>query len=417
MAFTLGVILFALGIFLAVCLHEAGHMWTAKKFGMKVTRYFAGFGPTLWSFRRGETEYGLKAIPAGGFVKIVGMTPLEEDEEELSEADKQRVFWRKPLWQRTVVLAAGSVTHFIIAFLVLWMCALFFGLPNPVYADAATGKNAAQMKILECVVPANEVRECKAGDPVSPAKQVGLADGVTIVAVAGKPVVSYMDAVMAIREHPAGKTSFTVKDRGASATREVTLDLIAAQRPSLTKKGATVTVSAIGVTGWIDPAIPETVTYGPVDSIGKSAEFYGTIVTGTFEALKKFPEKIPKLWEAITGGDRDADTPISVIGASHIGGQFAERGLWWAFALTFVSLNIFVGIFNLLPLLPLDGGHIAIAWFERARSWLAARRGRPDPGRVDYAKLMPLTYVVIVIFLGFTLLTAGADIINPIKLR
>src|SRR5215216_5466629 len=128
MALVFGIIVFALGILISVCLHEAGHMGTAKAFGMKVTRYFAGFGPTLWSFRRGETEYGLKAIPAGGFVKIVGMTPAEEDEEEVAEADRTRVFWRKPLWQRTVVLAAGSVTHFIIAFVLLWITAVFLGL-------------------------------------------------------------------------------------------------------------------------------------------------------------------------------------------------------------------------------------------------------------------------------------------------
>ena len=137
---------------------------------------------------------------------------------------------------------------------------------------------------------------------------------------------------------------------------------------------------------------------------------------GTFTALKKFPEKVPKLWTALTGGERDPETPISVVGASRIGGELFEPGRVAVFLVLLAGLNFFVGIFNLLPLLPLDGGHIAIAWFERARSWVWARLGRPDPGRVDYMKLMPVTYAVILIFGGFTLLTVAADIVNPITL-
>src|SRR3954449_7148783 len=127
MAFTLGIVLFAFGIFFSVCLHEAGHMGTAKAFGMKVTRYFAGFGPTLFSFRRGETEYGIKAIPAGGFVKIVGMTPQDDDVEP---GDEARAMWRFPVWKRTIVLSAGSVTHFILGFVILWVTLAFVAIPN-----------------------------------------------------------------------------------------------------------------------------------------------------------------------------------------------------------------------------------------------------------------------------------------------
>jgi RIP metalloprotease RseP len=126
MTYALGVTIFAVGILFSVCLHEAGHLLTAKRFGMKATQYFAGFGPTLWSFRRGETEYGVKAIPAGGFVKIVGMTPLEE----LDPADNDRAFWRYPLWQRTIVLVAGSATHFALALVIFYFAAITTGLPN-----------------------------------------------------------------------------------------------------------------------------------------------------------------------------------------------------------------------------------------------------------------------------------------------
>jgi len=158
------------------------------------------------------------------------------------------------------------------------------------------------------------------------------------------------------------------------------------------------------------------VTYGPISGIGQAATYTGQTFVGVGQALKKFPEKIPNLWDALSGKPRDPNGPISVVGASRLGGETAEHGQWAFFLLLAASLNFFVGVFNLLPLLPLDGGHIAISWFERVRSWLAQRLGRADPGRVNYAKLMPVTYVVILIFGAFTLLTVGADIVNPVTL-
>jgi membrane-associated protease RseP (regulator of RpoE activity) len=162
--------------------------------------------------------------------------------------------------------------------------------------------------------------------------------------------------------------------------------------------------------------IPPTVTYGPGQAIGQTWDYTGTIFTGTFSAIGKFPEKVPKLITALTGGQRDPETPISVYGASVLGGEAADAGLWEFSILMLASLNVFIGVFNLFPLLPLDGGHIAIAWFERARAWFAAKRGRPDPGRVDYTRLMPVTYVVILIFGSISLLTIAADIVNPISI-
>jgi membrane-associated protease RseP (regulator of RpoE activity) len=157
------------------------------------------------------------------------------------------------------------------------------------------------------------------------------------------------------------------------------------------------------------------VTYAPVEAFGATADYTGNMAVGTLEAMKCIPEKVGAL-TAITGGERDKDTPISVVGASRLGGEALENGVWQMLVLLFISLNFFVGVFNLLPLLPLDGGHIAIAWYERARSWLYARIGRRDPGRVDYMKLMPLTYAVILVGGAFTLLTVTADVVNPITL-
>jgi membrane-associated protease RseP (regulator of RpoE activity) len=174
------------------------------------------------------------------------------------------------------------------------------------------------------------------------------------------------------------------------------------------------TRAALGV--GLKLTVPIEVTYGPVEGFTRSINYSGDAFVATWNAMKKLPEKMPKLWAAVTGEPRDPETPISVVGASRLGGETVERDRWSIFLLILASLNFFVGIFNLLPLLPLDGGHIAIAWFERARSWLYGRLRRPDPGRVDYYKLMPLTYAVIVVFGGFTLLTVTADIVNPITI-
>ncbi|MEP6695944.1 MAG: site-2 protease family protein [Pseudonocardiales bacterium] len=416
MSYTLGVVLFAVAILLSVALHEAGHMLTAKRFGMKVTQYFVGFGPTLWSFRRGETEYGLKAIPAGGFCKIVGMTPLEESEEGATEKDEQRAFWRAPVRRRTVVLSAGSLTHFAVGLVVLYICALTAGLP--VDPDSQPAKIDA---VSSCVVTHYEtdakgnLRPCRASDPAGPARTAGLHQGDRIVAVGGKPTPTQHDALKVVRATPAGPARFDIIRDGRRMA--VTIDLVETQRPPLDGKDLSKRekVSAIGVAF----ARSVTRTYGPVAAIGQSATYAGRMFTGTFTALGHFPSKIPNLINALSGKKRDAGGPISVVGASRVGGEAVSTG-GVAGAVTFLlmlaALNIFIGIFNLFPLLPLDGGHIAIIWYEKLRSWLATRRGRPDPGRVDYAKLLPATYLVIAIFGGISLLTIAADIVNPIRL-
>jgi membrane-associated protease RseP (regulator of RpoE activity) len=410
MAYAIGVALFALGILVSVCLHEAGHMYTAKAFGMKVTQYFVGFGPTLFSRRRGETEYGVKAIPAGGFVKIIGMTPLEDD---VSDRDEPRAFWRKPLWQRTVVLSAGSITHFILGFILLWIAASFVGVPNPQLAAPP----AVIGEVPDCVVipyetDGNALRDCKSGDPASPAGKAGLKAGDKITAVDGKKISDYNQLVDVVREHRAGQATITYVRDGREGT--ATVALVSTQRPPIDDpKGDPETVSAMGVAA---KQVSPTVTYGPVKGFTKAGSLVGQGFAGTFQALVKFPERIPPLIDAIFGEERAQDTPVSVVGASRIGGEAVEQDQWSLFVLVLATLNLFVGVFNLFPLLPLDGGHIAIAWFERVRSWWAARRGRPDPGRVDYMRLLPLTYAVIIVFGAVTLLTVAADIVNPIRL-
>ncbi|MEH1128797.1 M50 family metallopeptidase [Micromonospora sp. CPCC 206061] len=419
-----GIVLFALGIFLSVCLHEAGHMGTAKMFGMKVTRFFAGFGPTLWSFKRGETEYGVKAIPAGGFVKIVGMTPQDDD---VAAEDEPRAMWRYPVWKRTVVMSAGSATHFALGVLILW--GLFSFVPlndeSKLQSEPVTISQVAPCVEEKFSVDPATGRQvaCEPGDdPASAASKLGLQPGDVITGLNGQEVRGWDTLTAKIRAAGGQQISVTFERDGTSQTQSVTLPVSERVKQQVIqddpdRPASQITAAdleKVGMLG-ITPVIPRS-TAGPIDGIGKAADQTVFMIEGTFTALKKFPEKVPALFAALSGDERDPETPISVVGASRIGGELFDRGEWPSFILLLAALNFFVGIFNLLPLLPLDGGHIAIAWFERARSWLYAKLGRTDPGRVDYFKLMPVTYVVILIFGGFTLLTVAADILNPIEL-
>jgi membrane-associated protease RseP (regulator of RpoE activity) len=417
MAYALGVFLFAVGIIVSVCLHEAGHMYTAKAFGMKVTRYFVGFGPTLWSFRRGETEYGIKAIPAGGFVKIVGMTPAEED---VDEADQPRAFWRQKVWKRTIVLSAGSLTHFVLGFILLWVALVGFGIHQIKPLDQVPAVlESTSACVPTTMEPVAERKDgtCATGSVPGPAAAAGLEAGDRVTAVDGTPTPDYATFQRVVREAPAGPTPVTsVRD---GTTRTGTVTLVAVQRAPLGSEPGTKATERVSVIG-VSAVLPtETVRFGPIEGIGQAVDATGQTFTGTFQALQKFPEKLPKLFDALTGGERDPETPISVVGASRIGGEIVDRQGFEGAALLLsilASLNIFIGIFNLFPLLPLDGGHIAVVWFERVRSWLAAKFGRPDPGRVDYEKLMPLTYVVVLVFGAISILTIAADIVNPVRL-
>jgi membrane-associated protease RseP (regulator of RpoE activity) len=419
----LGIALFALCIVASVVLHEAGHMLTAKAFGMKVTRFFVGFGPTLWSFRRGETEYGVKALPVGGFVKIIGMTPQDDDVEP---ADQPRAMWRFPVWQRTIVMAAGSVTHFLLGIVILWAVFAFIALPDP---DKLQSQPVTIATVAPCVAKTiqidqatKQLKDCSpAVDGSSAAVQIGLRPGDTITAVNGDQVVGWDALSSRIRADGGKPVTLTYLRDGQTLTADVTLPVAQRIKQSVlndpTRTVETLTpadLEDVGVLG-ITPVRPTSVA-GPVAAFGKAGGQTVALFDGTFTAISKFPGKVPKLWAALNGAPRDPETPVSALGASVIGGELFQQGEFPTFLLILASLNFFVGIFNLVPLLPLDGGHIAIAWFERVRSWLYARLGRRDPGRVDYMKLMPITYFVILIFGGFTVLTVAADIVNPIAI-
>ncbi|HEV7909185.1 MAG TPA: site-2 protease family protein [Pseudonocardiaceae bacterium] len=401
MVYVLGVVLFALGIAVSIALHEFGHLLTAKAFGMKVTRYFIGFGPKIWSFRRGETEYGLKALPAGGFCEIVGMTALED----VHPDDAPRAFNRQKTWKRVVVLSAGSITHFIVGFIVLYLMAATLGLPNikgaPVLGDVS---NCVQ----RTATSASAAPQCGPSDP-APAKNAGIKPGDEIVAVAGQATPTWTDLLQKTQER-SGPTEFKVVRDGQELT--LTMDVPKVTREFQRSDGSKYTkeVGAIGVQFMRD------FQYNPLTAVGGATAFTGDMFVNTWHGLMRFPEKIPAVVKAIGGAPRDVDTPVSVVGASLIGGQAAEQGLWQVFLLMLAGLNFFVGVFNLLPLLPLDGGHIAVNLYERVRDWIRKLRGKPAGAPVNYLKLLPLTYVVIFVGGAITLLTITADIVNPIKL-
>ncbi|PRX48419.1 RIP metalloprotease RseP [Prauserella shujinwangii] len=403
LAYIFGVALFALGICVSVALHEAGHMLTAKAFGMKVRRYFVGFGPKVFSFRRGETEYGLKWIPLGGFCDIAGMTAMDE----VTPDEAPRAMWRYKTWKRTVVLAAGSFTHFVLGFVVLYLMAVTMGLPNIMGTPQISS-------VSQCVQDATtreeyvNPRQCAPGAP-APAKEGGIQPGDVIVSVSGTPTPTFEDVVNEIQPL-SGPTRITVERDGE--TVPLTVDVTQVKRPVLNAQGEReiVEVGSIGVT------FPREFHYDLVAGLGGAATFTGDMLVQTWQRLLEFPERIPAVVEAIFGAERDPNTPVSVVGASRIGGEAVERGIWWLFLFLLASLNFFVGIFNLLPLLPLDGGHIAVTWYERVRDFVRKLRGKAAGGPVDYTKLSAVTMVVILIGGAVVLLTVTADIVNPIRL-
>ncbi|SFW90968.1 M50 family metallopeptidase [Amycolatopsis australiensis] len=403
LAYIIGVVLFALGICVSVALHEAGHMVTAKAFGMKVRRYFIGFGPTVFSFRRGETEYGLKWIPLGGFCDIAGMTALDE----VTPDEAPRAMWRFKTWKRTVVMSAGSITHFILGFVVLYLMAVTMGLPNLAPADTSP-----VLASTSCARPATT--EAQAQDTscppgaARPAEAAGLRAGDKVLSVGGKPVATWQEMLAAVQA-TSGPTVFVVQRGGQRLS--LTVDVPKVQR--WTGAG----VKEVGMIGASPQQPALTTQYGPVAAVGATFSFTGTMFAETAQRLVQFPQRIPAVVSAIFGGERDPNTPVSVVGASRIGGEAVERGIWVLFFFLLASLNFFIGVFNLLPLLPLDGGHIAVVWYERVRDWIRGLRGKAAGGPVDYTRLSGITMVLVLIGGAVTLLTVTADIVNPIRLQ
>ena len=378
-------------------LHETGHFVAAKKFGMKVTQYFVGFGTTLWSTTRGETEYGIKVLPFGGFVKIVGMTSMDEVDPE----DEPRSFRRHPAWQRLIVLFAGSFMHFVLALVLLFLVAGGIGLES-------TSNTSSNLGISTCV-PANAKayndNSCVGSHQRSPAQVAGMKAGDTIVSFDGKPVSTWTGLGAVIRATPAGKSVPVVVERsGQRLTLHVTLAKV---------KGVSGSLLGVDEATTFD-------RYNPIRAVTYAGSTFGSVLTGSVKVIGELPSAIPHLF-AKNRSSTSAGQVTSVVGAGEITGDVVSSNVGWQVKVDYVllimaSLNIFVGAFNLLPLLPLDGGHIAVVLYEAIRSRWARLRHRPDPGLVDMTKLVPVSMGVFAILVFFGLILILADLVNPVQI-
>jgi membrane-associated protease RseP (regulator of RpoE activity) len=392
----IGILAFAVALLVSVMIHEAGHYLTAKKFGMKVTEFFVGFGKKIWSVTKGETEFGLKAIPAGGYCKIVGMTPREE----LSPADADRAFIKASVPQRLIVLGAGSFLHFVIGFVLLIVLFASVGI---------TSLTNQVERVSECIPQtANEV--CSAKSVPSPAKNAGIIAGDKIVKVNGLSYQEWSEVVEVIRSSAGKQLDITIDRNGSLINILVT----PASRELDGKE--------IGVLGVVNQV--GTITYGPLTAIAKGGSFTIDILQNSVTALISLPSKIPDLVNQTFGNqERDPEGLVGVVGVARVSGETAEtkalttREKIATFILIIASLNIFVGMFNLLPLLPLDGGHMAVAIADGVRNTRAKAKGLAKPAPFDVERLTPITMVVFVVMASLSLLLLTADILNPIRLN
>ncbi len=393
----IGIVAFALALIVSVVLHEAGHFVTARHYGMKASKFFVGFGPTLWSRTRGETEYGFKAFPAGGFVKIEGMTPLEE----IDPADADRAFHSQPARRRAVVLVAGSFMHLVIAVVLIYGVLLALGSSRP--SENKVGRTV-------CVPVTGQ---CAANAPVGPAERAGVRAGDRVVSFDGTPIGDWKQFTRLIRDHGPGVATLVVDRDGRTVTLRP--DLVAVQRDRQTGLPGNDVVGAIGIAQGID-----TVRYNPISAVPRTTAVIGTGIGGMYDTLVHRIGDLGNLF----GHDRNPNGLVGVVGAARVGGELLSAQDTSAvqrigdFLVLVAGVNLAIGVFNLLPLFPLDGGHLAVLGFEQARHGIRRLGGYRGPvKRVDLVKLLPAAYAMVAFFIALSLLILSADIVNPISLN
>lgn len=377
----LGVLLFLFFLFVAIALHEFGHFATAKWFGMKVERYFIGFGRPIWSTKRGDTEYGIAALPFGGYVRIAGMNPLEE----IHPDDRDRVFKAKSGWQQAIVLIAGSFTHFIVALLIAAGLLAFAGIP-----DKPTTTIASVSETLpDSTTP-------------GPAKLAGFQPGDRVIEVNGRPVTDWQSVREIIRASPNQEVRFGVERDGRRL-------LLTARLASRNPEGEQVGFLGVG-------SKFTTKRFGPLASFKESGKL---VWRGSIDSLKALgtvasPKTFGRLIAVATGREeRRVTDPTSIVGIGRAAGELAGRGAFVDLFYIIVGFNIFIGVANLLPLPPLDGGHLAVLGYETVRK--RSRRWRREGKRtVDMRKLLPVSVAVVSVLVTLFVLSLYLDIVKPL---
>ncbi|MEY9969418.1 membrane-associated protease RseP (regulator of RpoE activity) [Streptacidiphilus sp. MAP12-16] len=427
----LGIAIFAIGLLVSIAWHELGHLTWAKIFKIRVPQYMVGFGPTIWSRKKGDTEYGVKAIPLGGYIRMIGMFPpgadgkitarstspwrsMIEDAraqsyEDLLPGDDTRLFYTRKPWQRVIVMFAGPFMNLILSFGLFLTLFMGFGVVTP---------NLTVATVTGCVVKQTDTAAggstCPKGAPPSPAAAAGLRPGDTVVSFNGDKIGSYDQLQADIRKSPDKTVPIVVNRKGQQLTLSATLvtNQVLAEDSNGNPTHGTVQAGFLGIA----PQQPVTQL-----GFGASIDRMAGAARNGLSSIAALPSKIPALWNsAFAGAPRTADQPVGVVGVARVGGDaFATKAPLvdkLAFEIGLLAgLNLSLFLLNMLPLLPLDGGHIAGALWESFRRRTARLFRRPDPGPFDVAKLMPVAYVVAGVFLCFTVLVMIADVVNPVK--
>ncbi|MGX5715620.1 M50 family metallopeptidase [Arthrobacter sp. MAHUQ-56] len=435
--FILGVVFVAIGIAVSIALHEVGHLVPAKLFKVRVTKYMIGFGPTLWSRRKGETEYGVKAVPLGGYVSMIGMYPPNKEDgtvrpsstgmfqtlatearsmahEEVGPGDENRVFYRLPVWKKIIVMLGGPAMNMVLGLLLTAVLLMGFGVATATTTIADVSK---------CQVAAGETVDPDSADcRLTPAAAAGLKPNDTITSFDGKAVTSWVQLTEWIRASAGREVAITVERDGAAVSTTVTPVLSA--RPVMGPDGRQATDAAGTLqyqdVGFLGIGAQTALVPQPASSVLPMA---GENIRQVAGVVFNLPARVVGVAKAAFSEEpRDPNGPISVVGVGRVAGEVAamEAVPLQSRLATLVGLlaglNFALAVFNLIPLLPLDGGHVAGALYEGARRQVAKLRGRPDPGAFDIAKLLPVTYVVAALLMGMSVLLIYADIVKPVNL-
>jgi membrane-associated protease RseP (regulator of RpoE activity) len=435
--FILGVVFVAIGVAVSIALHEVGHLVPAKLFKVRVTKYMIGFGPTLWSKKKGETEYGFKALPLGGYVSMIGMYPPNKEDgavrpsstgmfqtlatearsmahEEVGAGDENRVFYKLPVWKKIIIMLGGPAMNMVIGLILLAVLLMGFGTAQATTTIADVSK--CQVAVGETVDP--DSADCK----LTPAAAAGLQPNDTITSFDGKPVTSWDELTGWIRASAGKDVPITVQRNGASV--DTTVTPVLSSRPVVGSDGRQAQ-DANGVlqyqeVGFLGIGAQSALVPQPASAVLPMA---GENIKQISGVIFNLPARVVGVAKAAFSEEpRDPNGPISVVGVGRVAGEVAamEEVPMQARIGTLVGLlaglNFALAIFNLIPLLPLDGGHVAGALYEGARRQVAKLRGKPDPGAFDIAKLLPVTYVVAALLMAMGALLIYADIVKPVNI-